>query len=342
MAGGAAVLARAAASCLHVQRPLLARRAARQAHTAVRASAAAQDECMRSISDNGQVSILVVKGTELVQEACDRHKTSPTASAALGRALLGTLLMGAFREEGEKTQVTFKGDGPLGGIQVIADASGMVKGKVGNPAADPPLRPDGKLNVGAAVGRGVLAVVRSLPYTSRGYETPYTGMVPIHSGEIAEDLARYLVDSEQVQSALGLGVSISKDLSIKAAGGFLIQVLPFAEDETIAQLERNITAAGSMTDMLNSGMSAADITARLLDGLGGNDTGFQLTPRFGPCEPADLQDRMKSAVALLGEDEVRSIMREQGKIEVRCEFCAEAYSFDESEVLAVIAANGGA
>lgn len=288
---------------------------------------------MRSISDNGQVSIMVVRGTQVVQEACTRHQTSPTASAALGRALLGTLLMGAFREQGEKTQVTFKGDGPLAGLQVIADASGTVKGKVGNPAADPPLRPDGKLNVGQAVGRGVLAVVRSLPFTSRGYETPYTGMVPIHSGEIAEDLARYLVDSEQVQSALGLGVSIAKDLSIRAAGGFLIQVLPFAEDETIAQLEENIAAAGSVTDMLNAGMGAGDITERLLRGLGGNDTGFQLQPRYGPCEPSDLQDRMRSAVALLGESEVRAIVAEQGKIEVMCEFCRETYAFEEEEVL---------
>ncbi|EFN52293.1 hypothetical protein CHLNCDRAFT_58899 [Chlorella variabilis] len=281
-----------------------------------------------SISDNGQVSIMVVRGTQVVQEAfpplcvlrreapssssharrlqaCTRHQTSPTASAALGRALLGTLLMGAFREQGEKTQVTFKGDGPLAGLQVIADASGTVKGKVGNPAADPPLRPDGKLNVGQAVGRG----------------------------EIAEDLARYLVDSEQVQSALGLGVSIAKDLSIRAAGGFLIQVLPFAEDETIAQLEENIAAAGSVTDMLNAGMGAGDITERLLRGLGGNDTGFQLQPRYGPCEPSDLQDRMRSAVALLGESEVRAIVAEQGKIEVMCEFCRETYAFEEEEVL---------
>lgn len=311
------------------------RQAPRRLAMAVRASSSSstQDECMRSISDNGQVSILVVRGTNLVQEACTRHKTSPTASAALGRALLGTLLMGAFRDEGEKTQVTFKADGPLGGIQVIADARGMVKGKVGNPAADPPLRRDGKLDVGTAVGRGVLAVVRSW---QNEYVQPFTGMVPITTGEVAEDLARYLVDSEQTQSALGLGVSIAKDLSIKAAGGFLIQVLPFAEDETIEALERNITAAGSVTDMLAKGMNAADISEQLLKGLGGSDTGFQLTPRYGPCEPQDLQGRMKQAVALLGADEVRSIMEEQGKIEVTCDFCRQTYQFAEDEVLAYL------
>ncbi|PSC75263.1 heat shock 33 [Micractinium conductrix] len=334
------MLARVAGRCLVQQRGALPQHSQLRPQARRLAVRASQDECMRSISDNGQVSILVVRGTQLVQEACDRHKTSPTASAALGRALLGTLLMGAFREEGEKTQVTFKGDGPLNGIQVIADARGLVKGKVGNPAADPPLRPDGKLNVGQAVGRGVLAVVRSLP-AARGFETPYTGMVPIHSGEIAEDLARYLVDSEQTQSALGLGVSIHRDLSIKAAGGFLIQVLPFAEDETILQLEKNIVAAGSMTQMLNEGLTVADITGLLLEGLGGNDTGFQLQPRYGPCEPAGLQERMRSAVALLGEKEVREIIDQQGKIEVTCEFCRETYEFPEEEVMVVIAANGG-
>ncbi|KAI7839699.1 hypothetical protein COHA_006506 [Chlorella ohadii] len=307
-----------------------ARLSQRRLAMAVRASSSSAPD---DISDNGQVSILVVRGTNLVQEACQRHKTSPTASAALGRALLGTLLMGAFRDEGERTQVTFKGDGPLGGIQVIADARGTVKGKVGNPAADPPLRPDGKLDVGTAVGRGVLAVVRSW---KNEYVQPFTGMVPIATGEVAEDLARYLVDSEQTQSALGLGVSISKDLSIKAAGGFLIQVLPFAEDETIEALERNISAAGSVTDMLARGMGAADISKQLLKGLGGSDTGFQLTPRYGPCEPADLQDRMKQAVALLGADEVRSIMQEQGKIEVTCDFCRQTYQFKEDEVMAYL------
>jgi molecular chaperone Hsp33 len=281
--------------------------------------ASGEDQILRSISDNGQVSVLVVRGNSLVQEATQRHCTAPTAGAALGRALLGSLLMGSFREQGEKTQITFRGDGPLGSIQVIADALGNVKGKVGNPAADPPLRPDGKLNVGAAVGRGVLAVVRSLPFTEKGWQTPYTGMVPIVSGEIAEDLASYLVESEQTQSALGLGVSIGRDLSINAAGGFLIQVLPFAEEETLSLLERNIMEAGSVTSMLMEGMSPRDITERLLRDIGVADQGFSIKPQYGPCEAQELRDRMASAVAALGEAEVQDILREQGKIEVTCE-----------------------
>ncbi|KAK9803149.1 hypothetical protein WJX72_002817 [[Myrmecia] bisecta] len=293
------------------------------------------NEVLRSMSDNGEVSLLVVRGTELVQEACRRHQTAPTASAALGRALLGTLLMGCFKAEGETTQVTFRGDGIINGIQVIANATGRVKGKVGNPLADPPLRGDGKLDVGRAVGKGVLAVVRSHPLAER----PYTGMVPIETGEVAEDLARYLVDSEQTNSALGLGVSIQRDASIRAAGGFLIQVLPFASDETVGQLEANLRGLPSMTQLLHDGNSPADITAKILAGIGVADSAFSLMPEFGPCEAEDLKERMKRAVALLGEAEVKQILEEQGKIEVTCEFCKDTYQFQEEEVLKVLEAS---
>ncbi len=148
--------------------------------------------------------------------------------------------------------------------------------QVGNPAADPPLRPDGKLNVGAAVGKGVLAVVRSHPSQDR----PYSGMVPIYSGEVADDLARYLVDSEQTNSALGLGVSINRDASVKAAGGFLIQVLPFASEETLSRLESNLAELPTVTEMLDKGLTPLDITEKLLAGLGMADGGFELTPKY--------------------------------------------------------------
>ncbi|CAL5221871.1 g4134 [Coccomyxa viridis] len=299
----------------------------RQCGSTVRCSST--DEVLRSMSENGEVSILVVDGTDLVSEACTRHGTAPTASAALGRALMGTLLMGCFRAEGEATQVTFKGNGVLGGMQIIADAHGNVKGKVGNPAADPPLRPDGKLDVGAAVGRGILAVVRS----NKSQDEPYTGLTEIKSGEVAEDLAGYLADSEQISSALALGVSIHRDAAIRAAGGYLIQVLPFASEETLSQLEQNVARCGAMTDMLHEGCTPRVITERLLHGLGVSDSGFSLHPRYGPCEADSLKERMKRAVALLGEKEVQSIMRQEGKIEVSCDFCRETYTFGEQEVM---------
>ncbi|KAA6421714.1 MAG: hypothetical protein FRX49_08325 [Trebouxia sp. A1-2] len=217
--------------------------------------------------------------------------------------------------------------------EVIADTYGNVKGTMSNPSADPPLREDGKLNVGAAVGRGVLAVVRSHPKN----EQPYQGMIPIATGEVAEDLARYLADSEQTNSALALGVSINRDTSIRSAGGFLIQVLPFAGEDTLRQLEVNLASVPSVTELLHQGLGRKDITARLLEGIGLSDVpSSSLCPRYGPCEIGDLQDRMKRAVALLGPEEVKNIMREEGKIEVTCEFCRETYQFEQEEVLAAV------
>lgn len=305
-----------------------------------RASSGRRDEVLRTLSENGQVSVVVVDGTALVQDACNRHQTAPTASAALGRTILGTLMMSCFRGQGEKTQVTFKGDGPFGTIQVVSESSGLVKGLIGNPNVNFPLREsDNKLDVSQGVGKGILSVVRSLPFTEKGYQTPYTGLVPITTGEIAEDLATYLADSEQTQSALGLGVSVGRDLKIDAAGGFLIQVLPFAEDETISQLEANVSKAGSMSRMLKDGLSPKEITDILLEGLGTGGEGFSLTPRYGPCEPEDLKGRMASAVAALGEDEVRDIIKEQGMIEVTCEFCKQSYKFEEDAIMEIINAN---
>ena len=158
------------------------------------ASPPRSDEVLRTLSESSEISVLAVDGTRLVSEATRRHGTAPTASAALGRALLGGLLLSAFKGEGEATQITFKGTGPLGGLKVVAEATGAVKGRVDNPAADPPLRADGKLDVGGAVGGGVLAIVRS----REGGGEAYTGLTQIVSGEIADDLAHYLATSEQV------------------------------------------------------------------------------------------------------------------------------------------------
>jgi molecular chaperone Hsp33 len=141
-----------------------------------------------------------------------------------------------------------------------------------------------------------------------------------------------------LQSALGLGVSISRDMEVDAAGGFLVQVLPFAEEETLQALEHNIANLGQLTKLIKEGASPRDITEKILQGLGCGDAGFQLTPRFGPCEAAELRGRMASAVAALGEAEVKSILEEQGKVEVTCEFCKDTYSFEEDEIMAMVRA----
>lgn len=296
------------------------------------AAAAREDVLLRTISASAEVSVLVVDGTQLVAEAASRHKTAPTSTAALGRALLGALLLGAFRKDEEQLQITFKGDGPAQNVLAIANTRGDVKGLIANPLADPPLRPDGKLDVGAAVGKGVLAVVRSHPADKQ----PYTGLVPIVSGEIAEDLANYLVDSEQTNSALGLGVSLDRDCNVKSAGGWLVQILPFCSEETLSQLETNLGTMPSITKMLNDGLGAAGVTARILEGLGESPDAQSIKPRYGPCDDEALQLRMMRVVASLGRSEVEGILKEQGKVEVTCDLCQQTYTFDEAKIFDMV------
>eukprot|EP00798_Chlamydomonas_sp_ICE-L_P000896 gene896-5692_t len=198
-------------------------------------AAAKKDTLLRSISDMGEVAILVVDSTNLVSEAAARHKTAPTSTAALGRTLTGALLLGAFRKDDEKIQITFQGDGPLGQCMAVSDTYGNVRGKVSNPSADPPLYDNGKLNVAAAVGNGILSVIRSHPLEPN----PYTGMTQIVSGEIAEDLANYLVESEQTNSAIALGVTIDRDCAVKAA------------EETVEILEKNLARITSVSQTLD-------------------------------------------------------------------------------------------
>lgn len=247
---------------------------------------------------------------------------------------------------------------PLTAVCAVANSKGEVKISVQNPSADPPLRPDGKLNVGAAVGKGILAVVRSHPLMKE----PYTGMIPIYSGEVAEDLAHYLQDSEQTNSAIALGVSINRDTSVRSAGGFLVQasacavaprpvqwrlclpcvlrpspqgrnrgltlphsalppppqVLPFASDETLTELEKNIGSLPSITEMLQQGLDARGISARILGELGCEEINMtEVEPRYGPCEVEALKARMKRAVVSLGEAEVDDIVKEHGAVKAR-------------------------
>ncbi|GIL44968.1 hypothetical protein Vafri_2407 [Volvox africanus] len=321
------MMLRPSAACMTKRVAFGQRRAPRRRCNLI-VAASREDVLLRSLSTNAEVSVLVMDGTKLVAEAQRRHKLAPTAVAALGRTLLGALLMGSFRKEDEQVQITFQGNGDAGSILAIADTRGNVKGKIANPAADPPLRPDGKLNVGAAVGKGVLAVVRSHPLEPQ----PYTGMVPIVSGEVAEDLANYLVDSEQTNSALGLGVSLDRDCNVKSAGGWLVQILPFCSEETLAQLEQNLTSMPTITTMLNDGMSVQDITERILDGLGALPEGQAITPKYGPCEEEALKKRMIRAVAALGKQEVADIIKQEGKLEVTCDLCQQTYQFSQREV----------
>ncbi|KAG0569348.1 hypothetical protein M758_6G079700 [Ceratodon purpureus] len=289
------------------------------------------DKLVRVISKDAEVSVLSLVATEVVREAQQRHSTSPIAIAALGRTLMGTLLLGALKGDAETVQVVFLGDGPLGQMTAISSDGGYVKGFVGNPLCDALYKENGKLSVGLAVGSGVLSVVRN----NRKWKQPYTGTIPIYSGEVAEDIAHYLADSEQMNTALGLGVGFDKEVGIKFAGGFLVQILPFCSDETLAKLEENILKMKPLAEA-PSDCKASDIVEAILDGIGVGDYNNGIIPRYGPCGVELLKPRMMRAVASLGPVEVQQILDEQGSVEVRCEYCGDVAQFSEADLQQVL------
>jgi molecular chaperone Hsp33 len=285
------------------------------------------DSLVRTVSEDGSLAVRALVATGLVAEAARRHGTAPTASAALGRALMGAVLIASSAKDDETVQIQLRGDGPLGQLTVIADNAGRVRGYVANPAAHPPAR-GGKLDVGAAVGRGVLAVVRYHP----AWREPYTGIVPIVSGEVAEDLTHYLATSEQTASALAAGVFVGSDGEVVAAGAWLVQALPGADEAVLARLERTVRALPAPTELVRAGLSADDVCDRVLEGLGSRAR-ERSAPRFHcACD----EQRIRRAVALLGREETRAIARARESLEVRCEFCATQYVLGPDEVGALL------
>ncbi|GAQ87394.1 heat shock protein 33 [Klebsormidium nitens] len=292
------------------------------------AEAPAGDMLVKALSTANEVSVISMTGTRLVQEAAHRHKTSPTASAALGRTLMGTLLLcSAKGTKGETLQVMFRGNGPLGQITAVADGTGQVRGFVGNPTASPPWR-NGKLDVGGAVGEGILSVVRNHPT----WPQPYTGIVKIHNGEIAEDLTYYLAESEQSNSAVGLGVLVNNLGEVMAAGGWLLEVLPSCSEITLQILEQNLSNLPSASTMVNDGWSARRIVETILDGVGVGDWTEEVHPKFGPCDLEIIRPRMERALSSLGKKELDEARMQEGKLEVRCEFCNELVIFGADEL----------
>jgi molecular chaperone Hsp33 len=292
------------------------------------AALTAPDELIRTLSLDGKLSVRVLVATSLVGEAARRHGTEPTATAALGRGLMAALLLGAGAKDEETTQLQLRGDGPLGSLTAIADGLGRVRGYVQRPQTSLPSR-EGKLDVGAAVGKGVLCVVRYHP----SWREPYSGIVPLVSGEVAEDVAYYLWESEQVPSALALGVHVSADGGVSAAGGYLVQALPETPPSALEQLSETVRALPAVSALLRSGVDASGLIERLLGGLGSRAS-TRSAPLFH-C--ACSRQRVERAVALLGRGEAESALEEQGQLEVTCEFCAERYLLDAAAVRALFA-----
>lgn len=285
------------------------------------------DLLVRTVSADGGVSVRALCGTELVREAARRHGTRPTATNALGRALMGAVLLASGQAEDETAQIQFRGDGPLGAVTAIADGRGRVRGFVSHPALDLPPR-GGRPDVAGAIGRGVLAVVRFRP----GWREPYSGLVPIQTGEIASDLAHYLAGSEQKPSAVALGLALGAGGEVAAAGGFLVQALPGADDETVARVETVVRGLPPVSELLGEGLGAGDLAELILAGVGARAL-HASEPRFScPC----TRERVLHAMVLLGHEELREIARERETLETHCRFCGERYLLSPEEVGSIV------
>jgi molecular chaperone Hsp33 len=261
--------------------------------------------------------------TDLVDEAGRLHGTSRTASAALGRALTGGLLMGALMKRGQRVGLKFEGSGPLKKIIVEADNDGTVRGFVGVPDVEVPFN-DEKLNVAGALGReGSLTVFKDL-----GLKEPYRGIVKLLTGEIAEDIANYFAESEQIPSAVGLGVFVKPDGKVTAAGGFLIQSLPPSEEGTVEQFIENIRKMPFVTDLLREGKTPEDILEIIFSGVPYHVLGKRNLSLRCACS----RERIERVLLSLGKEELEGIIAEQGETDVTCEFCRSNYHFTRKEL----------
>ena len=277
-----------------------------------------KDYIVRATAADSQVRAFAITSRELVEEARKRHNTSPVATAALGRLLTGAAIMGSMmKNETDILTVKVRGNGPLEGITVTADSQANVKGYVENPDVMLPPK-NGKLDVGGAVGIGILQVIKDM-----GLKEPYVGDTMLVTSEIAEDLTYYFASSEQVPSSVGLGVLMEKDNTVKCAGGFIIQMMPFAKEETIAKIEENLKNVTSVTDLLYKGYTPQQILEEILGNVGLEIT--DTIPAGFSCNCS--KERVKKAVISIGRKDIKEMIDEGKDIEVKCHFCNSAYHF---------------
>ncbi|EOS69600.1 hypothetical protein C818_02381 [Lachnospiraceae bacterium MD308] len=277
-----------------------------------------KDYIVRATAADSQVRAFAITAGELVEEARKRHNTSPVATAALGRLLAGGAMMGSMmKNDTDMLTVKVRGNGPLGGITVTADSKADVKGYVENPDVMLPPK-NGKLDVGGAVGIGIMQVIKDM-----GLKEPYIGDTMLVTSEIAEDLTYYFASSEQVPSSVGLGVLMEKDNTVKCAGGFIIQMMPFAKEETIAQIEENLKNVTSVTELLDRGYTPEQILEELLGNVGLEIT--DTMPAQFTCNCS--KERVEKAVASIGRKDIQEMIDEGKDIEVKCHFCNSAYNY---------------
>ncbi len=288
------------------------------------------DQLIRAISQDGLIKVSAVSTRDLTERARQIHKTLPVATAALGRLLAGASMMGsALKEEAASLTLQIKGGGPLGTLLAVSDHEGNVRGTVENPAVDIPLREDGKLDVGTAVGnQGTLTVIRDLRM-----KEPYVGSVGLLWGEIAEDIALYFVESEQIPTACGLGVLVDRDQSVLSAGGYLVQLLPGAGEETAERLEASLRAAGPVTELLKADPDPEALLRAALPGLALEV--LEKRPIAYRCDCS--RERMERALISLGREELRAMIDEQESAELTCRFCDNVQRFSREELEALLA-----
>ena len=288
------------------------------------------DQLVRAITKDGMVKAVAVSTRDLTERARQIHRTLPVATAALGRTLAAASMMGnALKEDGASLTLRIQGGGPLGILLAVSDSQGNVRGTVDNPAVDIPLRPDGKLDVGAAVGcEGTLTVIRDLRM-----KDPYVGSVGLLGGEIAEDLAAYFVESEQIPTACGLGVLVDRDQSVLAAGGYLVQLLPGAGEDVISRVEGGVMAAGAVTGLLSGSAAPEEMLRRVL-----SDFELEILERTPIAYRCDCsRDRMERALISLGPEELKGIIDQQGGAELTCRFCDNVQTFTKAELETLLA-----
>lgn len=283
-----------------------------------------KDYIIRAIAANDQIRAFAAVTTETVETARQDHNTSPVATAALGRLLTAGAMMGVMMK-GDKDILTLqiKAGGPLEGITVTADSRGRVKGYVGNPDVCIPANSKGKLDVAGAVGVGFMNVIKDM-----GLKEPYVGQTILHTSEIAEDLTYYFATSEQIPSSVGLGVLMNKDNTVRQAGGFIVQVMPFVEDAVVDRLEENIKKIDSVTAMLDRGYTPEQILQEVLQGMDVEFTDQMPAEFYCNCS----KERVERALISIGRKELQSLINEGKEVEMNCHFCNRNYTFSIEEL----------
>lgn len=288
-----------------------------------------KDYVIRAIDKDKTIRMFVATTTNMVEKARKIHNTSAVCTAALGRTLTATGMMG-FMLKGEKDKISMqiKGDGPIKTILAVSDSSGNVKGYVGNPGVELPSRDDGKLDVGGAVGRnGRVIVIKDL-----GLKEPYIGQSKLVSGEIAEDLTNYFATSDQQPSAVALGVLVERDLSVRASGGYILQVLPNISEEALTKLENILQRVEPVSHLIDKGYTPEDILEKVF-----SEFEMEVKEKLDINLECDCsKNRIEEALISLGEQELNNIIEEDGKAEVSCHFCNTKYQFDREDILEIL------